>query len=470
MKRSSSRFWWLVLFLTLLRPPSVPSWLGPAVAVDGAPCAVLVHPDQGLPTLAAQGLMPVQWPEAGQQLLRRIQWDVNGSSPVRVMALSEFCRAMERGLNASLAVGIDWPALAELPRSCATVMEKVTAVPTRLFFNSTSASLAPWPSSSAPNNRRGRKLQRRVLRLMARNSMEELVWAFLLLMDKNVGEVEAVQDQLPHPSGWSLARATAFCGPQFLACMASPNCMKGLFCVARCHLDDQTCSYRCLLKYDSWLITKFSSCAFQKQNVMNFHAARPKLPHVKPVEGFDNTQLNVRAATRILMGHASKQKYSWMVAAASSEAYAQFSLQYQIWYYRKSVRRLYYKAVFLAEGRDGRDSWHSRSYQVLPLRTPGSWLFAANDGGVQLREHWYLLGADASLRWMVLYFTGSAKKAGMAYRGCMLLTPDGQVPGRSMMPIIAQALARAEMQPWELRPVNNTVNHTAGPPPLEVSK
>ena len=30
----------------------------------------------------------------------------------------------------------------------------------------------------------------------------------------------------------------------------------------------------------------------------------------------------------------------------------------------------------------------------------------------------------------------------------MLLTPDGQVPGRSMMPIIAQALARAEMQPW----------------------
>eukprot|EP00435_Cladocopium_sp_Y103_P040663 s701_g11.t1 len=422
MKRSYSRFWWLVLFLTLLRPPSVPSWLGPAVAVDDAPCTVLVHPDQGLPALAAQGLTPVQWPEVGQQLLRRIQWDVNGSSPVRVMALSEFCRAVERGLNASLAVGIDWPgALAELPRSCAAVMEKVTAVPTRLFFNSSSASLALWPSSSAPKTRRGRKLQRRVLRLMARNSMEELVWAFLLLMDKNV---EAVQDQLPHPNGWSLARATAFCGPQFLACMASPNCMKGLFCVARC-------SYRCLLKYDSWLITKFSSCAFQKQNVMNFHAGRPKLPHVKPVEA---------------------------------------GLSWRIWYYRRSERRLYYKAVFLSEGRDGRESWHSRSYQVLPLRTPGSWLFAANDGGVQLREHWYLLGADPSLRWMVLYFMGSARKAGMAYRGCMLLTPDGQVPGRSMMPMIGQALARAEMLPWELRPVNNTVNHTAGPPPLEVSK
>ena len=95
MKRSS-RFWWLVLFLTLLRPPSGPSWLGPAVPVDDAPCAVLVHPDQGSPVLAAQGLVPVQWPEVGQQLLRRIQWDANGSSLVRVMALSEFCRAVER--------------------------------------------------------------------------------------------------------------------------------------------------------------------------------------------------------------------------------------------------------------------------------------------------------------------------------------------------------------------------------------
>eukprot|EP00438_Fugacium_kawagutii_P002839 Skav214125 [mRNA] locus=scaffold1185:604769:607384:- [translate_table: standard] len=177
---------------------------------------------------------------------------------------------------------------------------------------------------------------------------QELVWAFLLLVDKNLGDVEAVESQLPHPNGISIARATALCGPQFFACLASPNCRLGLFCLARCHLDDQTCSwahvfnfacYRCLLKYDSWLITKFSSCAFQKQNVMNFHTERPKLPHVTPVEAwcaginfclsFDNTQLNVRAATRVLMGHARKQNYSWLVAAASSEAYAQFSWQYQ---------------------------------------------------------------------------------------------------------------------------------------------
>ena len=82
---------------------------------------------------------------------------------------------------------------------------------------------------------------------------------------------------------------------------------------------------------------------------------------------------------------------------------------------------------------------------------------------------------DAALRWMVIYFKGAAKKAGMAYRGCalarhrrlewlanvviwfawlrllfpgMLLTPDGKVPGKSAMPMIAEALARAEMQLW----------------------
>jgi len=298
--------------------------------------------------------------------------------------------------------------------------------------------------------------------------MEELIWAFLMLMDQNLAKVDAVQQQLPAPNAMSLARATAFCGPQFLACTASPNCMKGLFCIARCHLDDQTCSYRCLLKYDSWLITKFSSCAFEKQNVMNFNTLPPKLPVVKPLEVFSNKQLTRHAAVRILMGHAhGEQKYSWLVAAASSEAYAQFSWQYQIWFYRKIEKRLYYKAVFLSEGRDGKDSWHSRTYQVHVSRTPGWWLFTADDAGVHLREHWYLLGADASLRWMVLYFVGSARKAGMAYRGCMLLTPDGKVPGQSMMPMISEALTRAEMQLWELRPVRNE-NHTAGPPPLEI--
>ena len=46
-----------------------------------------------------------------------------------------------RGLNASLAVGIDWPGTsAQLPRGCdKAVMDKVTAVPTRLWGDGVSS-------------------------------------------------------------------------------------------------------------------------------------------------------------------------------------------------------------------------------------------------------------------------------------------------------------------------------------------
>lgn len=56
-----------------------------------------------------------------------------------------------------------------------------------------------------------------------------------------------------------------------------------------------------------------------------------------------------------------------------------------------------WQAVFLSEGRDGTDSWHSRTYQVHVSQTPGWWLFTADDAGVHLREHWYLLGAVPGL-------------------------------------------------------------------------
>ncbi|CAK9014260.1 unnamed protein product [Durusdinium trenchii] len=444
----------LVALAGLPRPP--PAWAVPSGGATargaGVGSALLVHPDVGVPAMA-RGIVPVSWREFGKQLARRLQWDVNQTRDaisMHVMALSQFCTQLGRGLNASLVLGIDWPK--DLPWRCADLQRPLEKIPTRLFYNSSSLALAEFPSSHLATQRKARKVQKRVLRLLGRKTEEELIWAFLLLTDKHLAKVQAVQEQLPHPHPGSLARAAALCGPQFLACGVSPSCMKGLFCIALCHLDDQTCAYKCLLKYESWLISKFSACAFEKQllalvNVMNFHTLRPRLPAITPLEGFDNTQLNIYSATRILIGHAHEQKFSWLVAAASSEAYAQFKLQYQIWYYRRSQRRLYYKAVFLSEGRDGHLAWRSRSYVTLPLRTPGAWLFAAADGGVQLREHWYLLGADAQLRWMLIYFKGAARKAGMAYRGCMLLTPDGKVPGRSAMPMISEALAKAEMQP-----------------------
>lgn len=71
-------------------------------------------------------------------------------------------------------------------------------------------------------------------------------------------------------------------------------------------------------------------------------------------EGFDNTQLNIYSATRILIGHAHEQKFSWLVAAASSEAYAQFKLQYQrlsrIWGFGRLNGRSRWIMAFLQNG------------------------------------------------------------------------------------------------------------------------
>ena len=40
-----------------------------------------MHPDAGAPHFAA-GLVATSWSEAGRQLARRIEWDVNHSVPV----------------------------------------------------------------------------------------------------------------------------------------------------------------------------------------------------------------------------------------------------------------------------------------------------------------------------------------------------------------------------------------------------
>ena len=153
---------------------------------------------------------------------------------------------------------------------------------------------------------------------------------------------------------------------------------------------------------------------------MNFHALPPTLPEVKPLDNYRFAQLTVPMANEILVGHRKnkEKRYSWIVAASSSAAYAQFRLQYQIWRYVK--KRFLYHAVFLAEGRDGKDAWKTRTYLVKPLEEAGHWLFRASDSGIKVQEHWYLLGADRDLQWMVLYFAGVASHAGQAYRGSAL--------------------------------------------------
>ncbi|CAE7609245.1 VDE1 [Symbiodinium sp. CCMP2456] len=434
------------------------------------PKAILVHPDRGTPSLA-KGVVSTTWSEAAEQIRRRVTWDLDAKAELQVMTLTRFCQSLQRApSNVSLVLGLD---LSEkLPSPCTDQAKNnmLHSIPTRLFVNSSAPGFMEsnsWYPSTKPKGRKAWKLLKRVLRLLHRQAEDELIQALLLLMNQHVIPLKAVEMQMPHPDPLSLARTGIFCGFHTAACMLQPQCFQGLFCIALCHLDDQTCAYRCLLKYDVPMIARFSECALEKQNVMNFHALPPTLPEVKPLDNYRFAQLTVPMANEILVGHRKnkEKRYSWIVAASSSAAYAQFRLQYQIWRYVK--KRFLYHAVFLAEGRDGKDAWKTRTYLVKPLEEAGHWLFRASDSGIKVQEHWYLLGADRDLQWMVLYFAGVASHAGQAYRGSMLLTADGNLPSSYAMRDVEESLSRVGMALWELSPVDNGANHTAGPSPLE---
>lgn len=67
----------------------------------------------------------------------------------------------------------------------------------------------------------------------------------------------------------------------------------------RCGLADQSCSYRCIVSYQSQAFTDFSlslgdvlrsgaslRCALQKQNLLNSQIERPPTPQARPMESF----------------------------------------------------------------------------------------------------------------------------------------------------------------------------------------
>eukprot|EP00913_Durusdinium_trenchii_P027367 g25674.t1 len=166
----------LVALAGLPRPP--PAWAVPSGGATargaGVGSALLVHPDVGVPAMA-RGIVPVSWREFGKQLARRLQWDVNQTRDaisMHVMALSQFCTQLGRGLNASLVLGIDWPK--DLPWRCADLQRPLEKIPTRLFYNSSSLALAEFPSSHLATQRKARKVQKRVLRLLGRKTEEEI--------------------------------------------------------------------------------------------------------------------------------------------------------------------------------------------------------------------------------------------------------------------------------------------------------
>jgi hypothetical protein len=473
--------------------------------VDSLPLVLLLHPDEGLPGYAQMphlgssiGVAEVKrpaWKSAAKQLAKRVTWDLGEPAVVefKTMSLSEFCLYLQSNhqFRCTMIFGVD---LGLPPSSdcAAALLEVVQDIPERLFITSSPEgqvdafwqeliSLSGASASQLENTgpfgltavfggwSAAAKLGSNVKELWHRRTAEEAVYAVLLLIDAVVKPLTAMQEQKPVPSGESLGRAIERCQEEFRGCFSEPRCLQSLACLSTCGLADQSCSYRCIVSYQSQAFTDFSLCALQKQNLLNSQIQRPETPRVQPMQLFRGQPLTHETAEDILVGHYDPMKghnHSWLVVAGSNPAYEQFALQYQLWYKGSAKNTFWYHPTFLVEALDGRKIWRSRDYRVRRKNVPGLWEFSVLDNGITSEEKWHLLGAADDLEWLVLFYVGAARKAGLSYRGCLLLTKDGQMPRASSAAAVTVAIAASGMELWELEETSNPPVDPSNPPPL----
>ncbi|CAE7941014.1 unnamed protein product, partial [Symbiodinium necroappetens] len=240
---------------------------------------LLLHPGSGSPGFAEvphmgtalTGSSP-SWTEAAAQLARRVNWDL-GAEPVefRVMSVLELCQADET-YHADFVFGVD---LVEPPQECREWLGKVLAkADSRLFITSckSRSTSAFWTSMTqlegageaelansgflglsavVAGYSEAAKLRDDVTDLWHRRTAEEAVYAMLLLIDKAVTPLPAMVDQRPVPTADTVFRAVDRCQEQFRNCFTQPRCLQSLACLSQCGLADQSCSYRCIVSYQS---------------------------------------------------------------------------------------------------------------------------------------------------------------------------------------------------------------------------
>eukprot|EP00930_Biecheleria_cincta_P059533 TRINITY_DN45244_c0_g1_i1.p1 TRINITY_DN45244_c0_g1~~TRINITY_DN45244_c0_g1_i1.p1 ORF type:complete len:606 (-),score=78.53 TRINITY_DN45244_c0_g1_i1:177-1940(-) len=459
---------------------------------------LLLHPDTGTPAYVeaamSNGLPGTSWPTAAAQIAKRARWDLASQAEVEVMGMTELCSKADAGALSgfSMVLGIDL--LDAPPDTCQRMLRLalsdivhrvfVTSAPDRrtdAFWQSLTklsgasledledagpfglkASFGGWTKAT--------KLRDSVIELFHRSTAEEAVYATLLLIDGAVQPLDCMAEQRPVPTFETLSRAINRCQTEFRNCFTSPKCLQSLACLSQCGLADQSCSYRCIVSYQTEAFTQFSLCALQKQNLLNSQVRRPTTPLAAPLERFRGTPLTKELAENILVGHydpTQGRRHGWLVAAGSNPAYEQFLLQHQLWYKGEARNTFWYHPTFLVEALDGRKIWRTRDYRVRYAGTPGIWEFSVLDNGIISEERWHLLGADDDLKWMVLFYIGAAKKAGIFYRGCLILTRDGDLPtDPAVLQDVGEAVGRAGMHMWELEVCHNPPIDPLNPPPL----
>lgn len=434
-------------------------------------------------------------------MAKRVRWDLNNEVELHVMSVADLCeRAGGDGADAlegfSLVFGIDL--VAPPPPGCADALRVALLQSPNRFFTSSSPDRQVdsfWRGMTALSGASAEqledsgpfglsatiggyadvaKLSATVAELWHRQTAEEAIYAMLVLIDGAVGPLSAIQIQKPVPTSDTIGNAVGKCQEQFRNCFTQPKCLQSLQCLASCGMADQACSYTCIVSYQSKAFTEFTLCALQKNNLLNSQVERPTTPEASPIEVFRGSPITHDIAEDILVGHYDPEagkEFGWLVAAGSNPAYEQFASQHQLWYRGAARGSFWYRPTFLVSALDGRKIWRTRDYRVRRAGGPGLWDFSVLDNGIISEERWHLLGVDDDLKWLVLFYVGAAKRAGIFYRGCLVLTPDGSMPtDEKDVAAVEKAVQGAGMRLWEFEMCTNPPLDPSNPPPLIAPK
>lgn len=322
----------------------------------------------------------------------------------------------------------------------------------------------PWEKAAAAlpwsNSAKGSKVLQSVRDVYQRQTSDDLLFMLLVLIDAYLTEVPLVKSMQAKDLSTIWKMGTK-CGKQILACVRDPECKAALDCLTSCASNDQVCSFRCIVSYESKLLEDFSLCILQKNNCLGLQADIPLRPEVLPMTHFRGQPLTHHQAEDLFIGWLGEKKWSWRVVAGQNVAYDQFPCQYQLYYRGKAKNSLWYDPVFQVITLDGKVVWRRRHYRVRRAEEPGTFHFSVLDNGVISKEYWRIVHVNEDFSWGLFYYAGAASVVGQAYRGAVLVTPDGMWPAADQEGALEIALQKCGIKRWELYKVDNSSTEAA---------
>ena len=165
--------------------------------------------------------------------------------------------------------------------------------------------LAVWDKLTKSRRFKDRAVKDAATDLWQRKSTGDLLFMILVLLDYfsdiSIKSVQSVTSSETTSFNQLYCMCTK-CTKQIAACLQNEQCRKALDCLENCRGNDQVCSYRCIVSYETEEFEQFARCILQKHNCMGNTATAPVFPNPPPLATFRGAPLTHEVAEAIFEG------------------------------------------------------------------------------------------------------------------------------------------------------------------------